>query len=147
MIACLAAEKLFISDRNRQSEFFKFEEKCYHVSHYYFRIEFQMRGAPHVHSLLWLKDSNGEEAPAFWNSSIEDNEEINNVNTSVGSPKLASPNYLFPAKKGQAPWPDHPVYSISPATNEIYDFIEPGGVDPFNIQWFGNKNDSFFSEV
>ena len=33
-----------------------------------------MRGAPHVHSLLWLKDSNGEDAPAFWNSSCEDDE-------------------------------------------------------------------------
>ena len=56
--------------------FFEGNGSQYFVSSYFFRIEFQMRGAPHVHSLLWLKDSNGEEAPAFWNSSTEDNEEI-----------------------------------------------------------------------
>ena len=63
-------QKLFSLMR---SDFFKSEGNCYFVSHYYFRIEFQMRGAPHVHSLLWLKDSNGKDAPSFW--SKEENED------------------------------------------------------------------------
>ena len=35
-------------------------------SPYFYRIEFQARGAPHVHALLWLKDENGKDAPSFW---------------------------------------------------------------------------------
>ena len=38
----------------------------YHMSSYFYRVEFQQRGAPHIHSLLWLKDSNGHDAPSFW---------------------------------------------------------------------------------
>nr|XP_039268201.1 uncharacterized protein LOC120343147 [Styela clava] len=37
----------------------------YKVSDYFFRIEFQMRGAPHVHSLLWLQDENGKIPPRY----------------------------------------------------------------------------------
>ena len=45
-------------------------ENSYHMSSYFYRIEFQARGAPHVHSLLWLKDSKEKEAPSLW--SVED---------------------------------------------------------------------------
>ena len=47
-------------------DFFKGESGTYHVSSYYYRIEFQQRGAPHVHSLLWMKNQKGEDAPNFW---------------------------------------------------------------------------------
>ena len=33
---------------------------------YFYRVEFQQRGAPHVHSLLWLKNELNEDAPSFW---------------------------------------------------------------------------------
>ena len=46
--------------------FFGVEGNQYKVSSFFFRIEFQMRGSPHVHSLLWLKDMKGTDAPAFW---------------------------------------------------------------------------------
>ena len=36
------------------------------MSSYFYRIEFQQRGAPHVHSLLWLKNKKNEDAPNFW---------------------------------------------------------------------------------
>ena len=37
----------------------------YHVDDYFYRIEFQARGAAHVHAVLWLVDSNGNPAPHF----------------------------------------------------------------------------------
>ena len=47
-------------------DFFKETDQTYHVSSYFYRIEFQQRGAPHVHSLLWLKNDKKEDAPNFW---------------------------------------------------------------------------------
>ena len=47
-------------------DFFGDEEQVYHASSYFFRVEFQQRGAPHIHSLLWLKDKENTEAPNFW---------------------------------------------------------------------------------
>ena len=43
--------------------FFEEGETAFHVSSYFFRVEFQQRGAPHIHSLLWLKDRNNKDAP------------------------------------------------------------------------------------
>ena len=37
----------------------------YKVDDHFFRIEFQQRGAPHVHSLLWLKDEDGNSPPLY----------------------------------------------------------------------------------
>ena len=38
------------------------------VKDFYYRIEFQARGAPHLHSLLWLEDIETGKAPqSFWN--------------------------------------------------------------------------------
>ena len=39
------------------------------VKDYFYRIEFQARGAPHLHSLLWLEDVKTMEPPtSFWNT-------------------------------------------------------------------------------
>ena len=56
-------EKLFYL---MKYDFFDGSNDAYHVSNYFYRIEFQQRGAPHVHSLLWLKNKDGDEAPNFW---------------------------------------------------------------------------------
>ena len=49
----------------------------YSVSSYFYRVEFQMRGAPHIHCLLWLEDEKGNSAPTFWTgNSKEENEDI-----------------------------------------------------------------------
>ena len=46
-----------------------FDNDCpYKVSSYYYRVEFQQRGAPHIHTLLWLKDNDDKAAPTFWTS-------------------------------------------------------------------------------
>merc|ERR1711954_637608 len=61
-------------------DLFEDENQAYHVSSYFFRVEFQQRGAPHVHSLLWLKDKKGNEAPSFWNEDfflpVQSNEDM-----------------------------------------------------------------------
>ena len=49
-----------------EKDFFVTDEHKYHVSMYFYRVEFQQRGAPHVHSLLWLKNELNEDAPSFW---------------------------------------------------------------------------------
>ena len=41
----------------------------YTATDFFYRIEFQARGAPHLHALLWLQDLNGEIAPTFWRPS------------------------------------------------------------------------------
>ena len=42
---------------------------------YYFRIEFQARGAPHVHSLAWLKTKSGKPVPSLLDITEENMEE------------------------------------------------------------------------
>ena len=50
-----------------------FDDRCpFSVSSYFYRIEFQQRGAPHVHCLVWLKDEDGNPAPTFWASEDDD---------------------------------------------------------------------------
>ena len=58
-----------------------FDDDCpYSVSSYFYRIEFQQRGSPHVHCLLWLKDKDGTPAPTFWSSADDqENEESNKI--------------------------------------------------------------------
>ena len=59
-----------------------FHDNCpYSVSSYFYRVEFQQRGAPHVHCLLWLEDMNESPAPTFWNS--ESDEKENNFEQKV----------------------------------------------------------------
>ena len=47
-------------------DFFDGSNETYYASSYFYRIEFQQRGAPHVHSLLWLKNKAGKDAPNIW---------------------------------------------------------------------------------
>ena len=53
-------------------DFFKGSTETYHAASHFYRIEFQQRGAPHVHSLLWLKNKDDEDAPNFWSHSETD---------------------------------------------------------------------------
>ena len=38
----------------------------YSADSYFYRVEFQARGASHIHCLLWLKGEDGEEPPSMW---------------------------------------------------------------------------------
>ena len=60
-------------------DFFEGSTDTYHASSYFYRIEFQQRGAPHVHSLLWLKNKDGEEAPNYWSVNLEEQENSNEI--------------------------------------------------------------------
>ena len=52
-------------------QLFKYDDifDGYTVKDFFYRIEFQARGAPHIHALLWLEDTNGELATTFWSDS------------------------------------------------------------------------------
>ena len=41
----------------------------YKVDSYFYRVEFQARGAPHIHCLIWLRDEKGNCPPTLWNES------------------------------------------------------------------------------
>ena len=43
----------------------------YAVEDYFRRTEYQMRGAPHEHVMLWLRGTNGEKPPSMWDGSIK----------------------------------------------------------------------------
>ena len=79
-------DKLFALMKN---DFFKGINSAYHVICYYYRVEFQQRGAPHIHSLVWLHNQDGEEAPSFWvDSSEEETIEMNANEMKKNSKKL-----------------------------------------------------------
>ena len=44
----------------------------YKVKIFFYRIEFQQRGSPHIHCLLWLVDDDDEQAPTYWQIGDED---------------------------------------------------------------------------
>ena len=46
---------------------FLHDEKDYKVDSYFYRVEFQARGAPHIHCVFWLKDKDGNKPPSMWN--------------------------------------------------------------------------------
>ena len=58
----------------------------YSASSYYYRIEFQQRGAPHVHCLIWLQDNNGKAAPTFWTA--DENEQSTDEDTDNDEEKM-----------------------------------------------------------
>ena len=41
--------------------------KDFKVDSHFYRVEFQARGAPHIHCLLWLEDDEGNKPPSMWN--------------------------------------------------------------------------------
>ena len=55
-----------------------FHDTCtFSASSYYYRVEFQQRGAPHIHCLVWLEDIDGTPAPTFWTVEPDKNEDNN----------------------------------------------------------------------
>merc|ERR1712240_754228 len=51
------------------------------VKHYFYRVEFQARGAPHYHILLWLESKDKVKPPTLWeddDKSSKSKEELGN---------------------------------------------------------------------
>ena len=44
----------------------------YKVSSYFYRVEFQARGAPHLHCMFWLVGENGEVPPTLFSEEVSD---------------------------------------------------------------------------
>ena len=63
---------------------FEHEGVVYHSDSYFYRVEFQARGAPHIHCLLWLKGDNGESPPSMWDSETNEDNEITKKISSFG---------------------------------------------------------------
>ena len=61
-----------------EKDFFVTDEHTYHVYLYFYRIEYQARGSPHVHSLIWLRDEKDQDAPSFW---VKESSDISTENT------------------------------------------------------------------
>ena len=51
--------------------------KNFSTDSYFYRVEFQQRGAPHIHCLLWLEDEDGKKPPSMWNDDNLSEEELN----------------------------------------------------------------------
>ena len=49
----------------KKPNIFKHDGVTYTVSSYFYRVEFQARGAPHLHCMFWLKDEHGESPPVI----------------------------------------------------------------------------------
>ena len=56
---------------------FSHDGKAFLTESYFYRVEFQQWGAPHIHCLLWLETENGEKPPSMWNEDQFDDETLN----------------------------------------------------------------------
>ena len=45
---------------------FEHEGVVYKAGSYFYRVEFQARGAPHIHAMFWLVGDNGEAPPTMY---------------------------------------------------------------------------------
>ena len=61
---------------------FKHDGKDFIADSYFYRVEFQARGAPHIHCLLWLEDEDKNKPPSMWNENNEDETELGKKNSS-----------------------------------------------------------------
>ena len=57
----------------------------YRVSSYFARKEFQARGAPHAHMLLWLTGDNGEEPPSLFAASEGEGPSMEDIGSKIAS--------------------------------------------------------------
>ena len=67
---------------------------------------------------------------------IEKTDDINNIENTVYKPTLVNPIFLFFPSKSKQPRLKHMVNSIGPMTDEIYDVLESGTVNTYDINWF-----------
>jgi hypothetical protein len=50
--------------------------KDFKVDSYFYRVEFQARGAPHIHCLLWLEDDEKKKPPSMWNEEKKNSKDL-----------------------------------------------------------------------
>ena len=50
---------------------FSHNGKDFVADFFFYRVEFQARGAPHIHCLLWLKSEEEKSPPSLWNEDTE----------------------------------------------------------------------------
>lgn len=68
---------------------FTHQKKKFSVDSYFYRVEFQARGAPHIHCLLWLEDELGKRPPSMWNENKEDENKLGEQIASFGASMMS----------------------------------------------------------
>merc|ERR1711923_567700 len=48
----------------------------YVADSYFYRVEYQARGSPHIHCLLWLCSKDNTIPPSMWNDDIQNSEDL-----------------------------------------------------------------------
>ena len=69
----------------QKQTFFEHENVEYRVVSFFYRVEFQARGAPHLHCMFWMEGGNGEIPPSLHN---EDKD--GNINFEENARKISS---------------------------------------------------------
>ena len=57
----------------QKQTFFAHENVEYRVVSFFYRVEFQARGAPHLHCMFWMEGGNGEIPPSLHNEDKDGN--------------------------------------------------------------------------
>ena len=73
------------------------------VKYYFYRIEFQARGSPHAHLLLWLEDQDGNEAPSL----MTEESTVEQLNNAQQEDKVKQLHNDLISCKGDARCSDH----------------------------------------
>lgn len=70
----------------------------YRVVDYFIRTEYQLRGAPHVHCMLWIEDENGHQPPSYDGTKDSNTEIINLIDQLISVSKKPKPKEIDSVK-------------------------------------------------
>ena len=69
----------------KSESIFKHENQDFKATSFFYRVEYQARGAPHIHMLIWLEDQDGNKPPAMWERGKEATDSLREKIASFGS--------------------------------------------------------------
>ena len=69
----------------KSENIFKHENQEFKATSFFYRVEYQARGAPHLHMLIWLEDQDGNKPPAMWERGKEAAETLQEKIAAFGS--------------------------------------------------------------
>ena len=60
-------------------EFFEHNGVTYFCDSFFYRVEFQARGAPHIHCMIWLRGENGEVPPTLYSENETQEQRLKSI--------------------------------------------------------------------
>ena len=69
----------------KSESIFKHENQDFKATSFFYRVEYQARGAPHIHMLIWLEDQDGNKPPAMWEGGKDAADSLREKIASFGS--------------------------------------------------------------